>query len=352
MTKILMVTPRYPPNIKGGGEMSCKLLVDTLKHLGVHVDVCSADVLFPGVKHKEKQVALMYKHLKKIKDDYDIFHTYNMSLLPAVGLLTKQHNVNSIATLNGIVYSPTFSKQFSDHPKREYPINCALLKLSIKPIKKFVCLSKFMSDAWIKDGIPENKMSVITNAIVPNSVSLEDTVDDGTVRILFAGNYAKWRDLNLLMNAYARLPKMKTVLNIVGQGWDTTLERHEPKNFANAYVYYPSLQHDDLMKMFQNADIYVQPYKYHGIGRTMLEAAQSNTAIISTGKPEYFPHLHEDIALTTPNEMYETLEALITHNGLRQGYASRLKMLVKKYFTPEIIAGQYIKLYEELLCEK
>ena len=46
-----------------------------------------------------------FNYLKKRVKDYDIFHTYNMDLMPAVGLLTKLYGIRSVATLNGTVFS-------------------------------------------------------------------------------------------------------------------------------------------------------------------------------------------------------------------------------------------------------
>lgn len=61
----------------------------------------------PITSHKLKTPINLqaYLFLKKKLGDYDIFHTYNHDLMPAVGLLTKLHRIKSVATLNGAVYS-------------------------------------------------------------------------------------------------------------------------------------------------------------------------------------------------------------------------------------------------------
>jgi glycosyltransferase involved in cell wall biosynthesis len=342
-----MVTPRYE-NIVGGGERSCKLLVEALRTLGVNVTVLSGDILFPHIKNKELLNTVMYRYLKKITNEYDIFHTYNMSLLPAIGRLTKIKGINSVGTLNGHVYSPTFTLDLSDHPKREYPVVLSIFKRYISHIKKFTALSECEKSIWIKDGIPEEKIRVIPNMIAKNYTS--ETYHGDTVNILVVGNYAKWRDLSMLLKTYAELPKQDIILRVVGQGWENIIKNYKGKNIL---VYFPQVAHQELKDMYSKADIYVQSNEYFGIGRAMLEAAQNKTAIVTTGRLQDFPFLHGYINYFANSDMLQlTLQTLIVNKELRKLQGGDVCRIVNKYFAPENIASKYIELYKEVLDAK
>lgn len=342
--KVAMVTPRYN-TIHGGGERSCKLLVKALQTLGINVTVLSGDTLFPNIKNKELLNTAMYGYLKKITNEYNIFHTYNMSLLPTIGRLTKKKNINSVATLNGHVYSPSCTLKYSDHPKREYPVTMSLLKLYISHIKKFTILSEFMREAWIKDGIPKEKIQVIPNMIAKNYTS--ETHHGNIVNILAVGNYAKWRDLDTLLKAYTKLPLQDIVLHIVGHGWKDTILKYKGKNVL---VYHPQVVHQELKDMYSRADIYVQSYKYFGIGRTMLEAAQNKTAIVTTGRLQDFPYIHGYINyFANPDMLQLTLQTLISNKKLRELQGEDVCKIVNSYFAPENIVNKYVELYEKML---
>jgi len=342
---ICMVTPRYKRNVKGGGELSLQLLVEALRTLGIDVTVLSGDALFPNIKNKELLNTAMYGYLKKRIDEYDVFHTYNMSLLPAIGRLTRVKNINSVATLNGHVYSPTFTLQLSDHPKREYPFVTSMFRRYISYIKKFTVLSEFMREAWIRDGVPDDRIKVIPNMIAKNYTS--ETYHGDTVNILAVGNYAKWRNLDILLDAYSKLPLQDIILHVVGQGWKDKIMTYKGKNIL---AYHPQVEHQKLKDMYSRADIYVQPYDYYGIGRAMLEAAQNKTAVVTTGRLQDFPFIHGYLNYFANSDMLQlTLQTLIVNKELRKLQGNDLCKLVNSYFAPENIADKYIQTYKELL---
>lgn len=345
--KVAMVTPRFIKDIRGGGEISCKLLVDTLRTLGVEVDVFSGDELYPEIKSKEALNIAMYRFLKPFKDEFDIFHTYNMSLLPAIGKLTKKYNINSVASLNGHVYSPYFCQELSDHPKREYPVLKIIFDRYIKHIKKFTALSDWYKNVWVKDGIPKEQIQVIPNMIVKDCSTDRDLISyNKTVDILVVGNYAKWRNLKMILDAYSKLPKQNILLTVVGQGWEKETANYKGKN---TLIYYSYAKPNILKNLYTFADIYVQAYNHHGMGRTMLEAAQSKTAILTTGRPKDFSYLHNDMSyFDNAAELEWKLQTLIADKKLRDEMSKNVSEIAEKYFNPKFVTKQYIKLYKEM----
>jgi len=340
--KIAMVTPRYPPNIVGGGEISCEQLVKALENLGVMVDVISANVIFPKTKRKEKLFLKMYKYLKKRLDDYDILHAYNMNLLPTLGLLTKKYGTNTVGSLNGHVYSPTFGRELGSKPTVAYNFNSMMLQAYTRHIKRFTTLSKFYTDTWVNDGLKEEKITVIPNMIDENYTASKIRPRNDIVRLIAVGNYATWRNFEGLLQHYSTFPKQKVILTIVGQGWKDTVSKYF-NLCKNAVVYYDGLNHQDLKDLFAVSNIYVQPYHHYGIGRTLLEAAQNNTAIVATGEKENYLQLEHGI------KTVDELEHLIADKKEQRASAKFNKLMVNKWFNPKYIGKKYLAIYEELL---
>lgn len=347
--KIAMVTPRYVKDIRGGGERSCRLLVEALRVAGVQVDVFSGDELFPEIQDTKYLNLAMYRYLRKITNEYDIFHTYNMSLLPIVGLLTRRYGINSVASLNGHVFSPTFERQLSNHKMRSYLLSKFLTESLIRHINRFTTLGEFWKDAWVKDGIAKEKIQVIPNMIEKKFPSYRTRLNS-TVNLLAVGNCVGWRDLKTTLDAYAKLPPQDITLTVVGQGWEDTVMNYKGRNVL---LYCKKINQERLNELYSEADIYIQSYKYNGIGRAMLEACQYKSAIVTTGTLRDFPHLHGYLNYFKGAGMLKnTLQVLIDNEGVRKDQGENVCKIVNKYFTPENTASKYIELYKEVLNVK
>lgn len=344
---IAMVTPRFVNDIRGGGEVSCKLLVDTLRKLGIEVDVISGDELFPEIQNTIKLNLSMYMYLRKQDlSNYDIIHTYNMSLLPTIGKLTKEQNLNSVGTLNGHVFSPTFEKRFSNNPLRVSAVASLMLKTEIVHIKRFTVLGECWRQIWIKDGIPADKIQVIQN-MIPENYKPVNVKKGKTVNILIVGNTAIWRNVKLILDTYACLPKQDIKLTLVGIGWEAIVANYKGEN---NFVYRGHVSQQELNYLYALADIYVQAFEYTGAGRSMLEAALNKTALVSNGTEKDYGELSKAISFF--DESYHLgyqLQALIDDKKERNKLGKLAEKIVNAEFTPIATAKKHIKNYKELL---
>ena len=364
--RVALVVPRYPPNIRGGGEISSSLLAKAIKKY-VDIEVFS----FDGREFKEKEVDGIkvnristkqspfkilknieaYNFLRKIVKNYDIFHTYNMDLLPAVGLLTKKYDIKSIATLNGIVFSPSMSTYFIKHLSPKFYRNKLMMEY-IKNIKHFTTICPYYKENWVKDGIEEKRITVIPNMIDPSFKVIKNDKSDDVIRILFIGNYAKWRNLDILLKAYSKLKCQKnTELLIVGKGWEDTIRKYETKN---KITYLGAIPYSKMAEVYSKCDIFVQPYLYPVPGgRVLIEALQSGLAVITTGNEYYTPIIRnrKDGILIYPmdeKELLEKMQLLIEDEKLREEIAKNGKKRVYEVCSPEKIAEKYVEIYENL----
>lgn len=112
--KIGIVTPRYPPNARGGGEINAQLLAEQLaQRADFQVEIHSFDGDqrenindIPVIHHRntsripELAPAIGIYNLFGPVADLDVIHGYNMELHPAIGLPSEIRSVAAVEHLN------------------------------------------------------------------------------------------------------------------------------------------------------------------------------------------------------------------------------------------------------------
>lgn len=384
--RVCVVTPRYPPNIHGGGEISCSLLARELSNY-VDVEVVSFDGNVtsksevdgvrvirkrPIASHKLKTPVNLqaYLFLKKKVNDYDVFHTYNMDVMPAVGLLTKFYGIKSIATLNGAVYSSSqggwydaYKTSLNPKVKLEGAFIISRNELMIPAIRNitmFTTLCPFYKERFVADGFPSDRIEVIPNMIDPKfkPVHIEKTTDG--INILYIGNFRWRKGLDTLLSAYSILKKQNVALTVVGwkgYGMDDSKMKNLIRKLGikNKIQLYDKMPYEETRKIYAKADIFVNAYRYpEPIQRTILEALESTTCVVATGTNNYSPIIRnmKDGLLVYPctaEELSEKLQMLIDNPDLRRMLANNGQRRVWDVCAPEKIITQYIAIYERLL---
>ena len=388
--KICIVTPRYPPNTKGGGEISCSLLAKELsKYCDVEV-ICfdgsttsKSDV--NGVRVTRIKACPLsasqskipinlqaFSYLKKKIREYDIFHTYNMDLMPAVGLLTKFYGVKSVATLNGAVFSSSQGEWYHKYKTTSnirmkligtgFTVRNKVMMPTIKNVDQFTTLCQFYKERFGEDGIPSEKIEVIPNMFDP-SFKAWTKRKNNKIRILYIGHFRWRKGLDILLSAYSLLKKQNVGLTIagygeiiLGYGKDTTSLKNltERLKTKNEVRFLDRIPYEKVPELYANTDIFIQPYRYpEPIGRTLLEALQCGVCVITTGNDYYSPiikNMEHGVLIypCTPEKLAGKMQILINNPALRERLAKSGQQRVQKVCAPEKIIPQYIKLYEKL----
>lgn len=346
-----MATPRYPPDIRGGGEISCKLLVDQLKNNGYKVEV------FHGINSYK-----IYSVLESAHKNFDIIHTYNMDYLPIVGKLSKKYNAKSVATLNGMRYSPSLSIYYYKYISPRFYRNIYLFRRYTKYIKKFATLYRYYMEKWMEDGIPKSKIRVIPNMIDPSFKPIKKrNRDASTTRLLYVGNYSKSRqeEIRRLIQIYSMLNKQDVLLDIVGKGEQHIKEIERRYKCKNPINYLGEKKYDEMKDVYSNHDIFIQPSEVPRINeRVIYEALLSQLCIITTGNNEYSPVIKDmkhGVLVDSDDyyvKFYEKLQMLIDNPSQCILLAKRGKKEILKKCNANSIVNQYISLYEDFNAVK
>jgi len=312
--KIAMVTPRFD-TVAGGGEISVRLLVEQLRKLGHKVDV------FSDIPYR-----LMKVMLESRKDDYDLFHCYNMTYLPILGWLSKKYNVKTIGTLNGITFSRSMSGKNNLHTLwKTLPLKF------IKFINRFTTLCPYYKEQWVKDGLPSCNIDVVTN-MYDSSFKPLNHISSDKFRLLFVGNRAWWRDLNL----FKQLSK-NYESRIVGSGWGENVE------------------YGDMPGIYAGSDVLVLPYRMPvPVSRCIIESMMCGVPVVTSGVDGFSPIIENNVSGVLVNsdmvgDWVDSVDALVSDECFYGKISSNAKVRVEQVCKPGVIVNQYVDMYQELM---
>jgi glycosyltransferase involved in cell wall biosynthesis len=354
--RIGVVTPRYPPNTAGGGEISTQLLVKNLvMKTGHDVQVLAFDgpaeeedpEYVTREKMEESRNDLMnlkaYRSIKEFTGDKDVIHSYNMTFHPAVGRL---HGVGTVATLNAYQYLYAYEVPGFQHDptlatyRRLYSF---LARKSMTGIDSLTALSTDVKQIYSK-ALPGDRIGVVPNMYDPDFQEFHDVETDQN-ELLFVGSLRKHKGVKELIEQIPDIPK-RFHLTIVGDGPElqnldeavSCLGLEERVSFEG-YV-----DHCELQSYYEKAGIFIHPGLWpEPFGRTVLEAMQMETPVIATNRGGPKDVLREEQLADTVEGIPEKIRQLD-----RQEAINYQNQRLEDY-APEKVTEMYEEIYHEVV---
>jgi glycosyltransferase involved in cell wall biosynthesis len=276
--KVLFITEYFPPETKGGGEISCFLLAKHLAKLGIEVHVLtskfkknirlekvngiyihrllktgeSPSSILSNIKRGlffsksvEKKTKLL---LKKYK--FDLIHYFNITSIGGIiqAKIPKIMHINSqvlFCPKGDLLYCggrqcekqcnyKIFKKCFinsdylgkmknhfflKNNPLfRKYLYNIYSKRLKkIKEIDLFMPISNYFAKRLELNGINENKISVIPNIVEVKNFRINEVNTKEELKIIYLGSYTKYKGILVLLEALKNT-KRKYSCNLYGSG--------------------------------------------------------------------------------------------------------------------------------------
>jgi glycosyltransferase involved in cell wall biosynthesis len=377
---ICILTPRYYPNTPGGGARSCHLIAKELQKR-VNVEVISFDaeenqsselegVPVQRIKPASSEKTLLnlqsYNHLKRQLSKFDLIHTYNMDLMPSLGLISSRFGVPSVATLNGTIYT-RINEWYYRWTKNPYNLRHSLFSVSllsrnvihkeiVKKIQRFTALCQFRKETFMHEGFPGDKISVITNLLdTERQITAGEKLGE-KVNIVYLGT-DRWRKgLDILLEAYRRLEKQDVKLTLAGVGDQGKYQaKVEEIGIPNEVTVHGRLPYEETGSLLAGSDMLIFPLRFpEPVGRVLIEGMQQGLCVIATGTDEYSPIIEDGksgalVNPSNPEKYAEKIQFLLDNPDLLGMMKRNAKERVEDVCKPEGIAGQYIELYENTI---
>jgi len=141
--------------------------------------------------------------------------------------------------------------------------------------------------------------------------------------ILFVGTLEPRKNVVRLVEAYARLPKQRPPLMLVGgKGWfyDEVFARVEALHLSSEVHHAGHVRADDLPFWYNAATLFVYPSLYEGFGLPALEAMACGTAVVTSttsSLPEVVGQAGLGVDPTDVEALAMAMERVLTDRDLR-----------------------------------
>jgi glycosyltransferase involved in cell wall biosynthesis len=371
-----VITPRYPPTIQGGGEISVQLLAE---QLAAHDDITAVHVFaFDGTAEATRengvvvhrvvdvidripeianvQAALAIREYAEVLNDCDVFHAYNMVLNPITGYLGERYDVASVATLNSYDVLPKAAFGVKPKPLRHayevlaMPTTGRILRSYMQRVDHFITLSEASASLYRRHGFGSAQFTVVPNMLDPNFDPPERRSVDERFDLLYVGSLISEKGVESLVRALVDLPA-DTYVTVVGDGPEGESLRCLASSLGvtDQITFTGRIPYHRVREQYATSDAFIHPGVWpEPFGRTILEAMETGLPVLVSdigGPAEIVDDPLCRFAPGTPSAIVEAVKRLRERND---NIGDRNRRRVQDRYTPERIITEILSLYRDL----
>lgn len=370
--RVGLVTPRYPPNVVGGGEISAKLLAEQLAtderidsvlvfcfdgettEIRNGVEIRRFTSLSPTIT--EWQNIRAFPHLYRVIDEVDLFHAYNMELNPVVGVLGNRYSVPAVATLNSYHFFKKAAYNSSPTPIERfyeiigYPTTGRVLRRFMKQLDAYIAISTAVKRVYSEHEFNADDIEVVPNMIDP-SFSVPEGTSDEMFRILYVGDLSEKKGVDHLLRAMTQLPE-ENHLHIVGDGPKRAPLESLARSLgiSDRVTFTGRIPYEQIPEQYANSDLFVHPGIWpEPFGRTVLEAMQAGLPVVCTDIGGPADLVRDPELRCPPGDSNALADAIKTARQRHTEIGKRNCRYVNDEFTPGSVTTQIVDLYQRLI---
>lgn len=366
MTKpnILQIAAYYPPHL--GGMENCVLNISNeLSKLGYSVNVFTSNIGYKSIEEIQENVkvsylksfefahtpiifSLFFRLLKLAKPAVLHVHISQAYIPEITYLVSRIRNVPYIAHIH-LDVDPTGLFGFLLAPYKKI-----FLKQVLSNANRVICLSEPQSKLVIeKYGLNKKKVVTVPNGVSNMFFTNYIKKDHGTLKGIFVGRLAPQKNIPMLIEALA-LMKNKIEMTIVGEGEDldkivNLIQKHKLKNINMVGV----KTQKELVKLYNENDVFILPSEKEGFSLAMLEAMASGLPIIGSdviGMRELISNCGVLVWNPSPQAYADTLD-MLTSDRSRLIEMSKNAVKNARLYTWEAVVKNFQAIYKEVLNE-
>ncbi|MEN0045623.1 MAG: glycosyltransferase family 4 protein [Bacteroidota bacterium] len=249
------------------------------------------------------------------QEDYDIALSYENANLHTFQTAKKQGKTtildlaqvhhNTIADINDIV-------PLEKGMTRESMRYMNALKEEALAVTDYVfTLSSFARDTMIEQGIPTDQVFTANLGINPELFAPKTTWNTNKkLQFLFVGTMTYRKGLDILLRAFHELKLPNAELILVGPMADAA---DQMQQYEGSYTYVPFLHHEELVRYYQQADVFVFPSYLDSWAQTVVEAMACGTPAIVTEHTGAKDAVRQGGGFVIPINDVDALKAKILH---------------------------------------
>lgn len=397
--KILFLSGMYPPDTKGGGEISTHLIARGLVARGHDVTVIAegepSEETYQGVRVKRVPLGLTKKPLferraskrtaqalQNIVDDsgqYDVIHAHDFRSALALSetgwdntVVTVRDYAQISGTTNFVLangHQPTSYIQDSLFNQRikeaswlrkpfrawQYLFNTPYRTQAFRKIPSHIYISDAERDVVAsKQELGGIRTTVVYNPVPEEYISTPVKPSTG-FNLLYVGRLEDYKGGRLLLHAWFEIASEfpSATLTLVGEGAqaDEYREMIEGSDFASRTKVKGKVAWENVINVYDSSDIFVAPHLWEEpFGRVVVEAMARGKVVVSSnrGGPGEFI-VHGETGFLFDPERDGLVAALRDVLGMsiekRQLVGETARRWVASNLSPERIAERYEQFY-------
>ena len=390
--KILQVITYFPPAYSYGGALQVSYGISKeLVKRGHSVTVLTSDVLNSKSRISDNQLItnmdginvhrfrIISKYLskknmaispqiilalRKTIKEYDIVHIHEYRSFQAVVACyyAKKNQIPYIVQAHGAVL-PIFKKQGI---KNLFDIIWG--RKILNSAAKVIALTQTEFEQYKSMGVPENKIEIVPNAL--NTTEFENLPKFGKFRkkheipesskiILYIGRLHRAKGLDLLIDAFYELNKIKNNFQLILIGPDDGYQEHirnkiQELNLQDKIRIIGFVVHEEKIQAFIDTNVFVTP-SYSGFPITFLEACACGTPIVTTTHGDRLDWIDLKVGFVVEYEIIELINAilkLVNDTELCAKFGNAGKNLVHDHFNWEKLIPTLERIYFQAVILK
>ncbi|GHS94908.1 hypothetical protein FACS1894207_3820 [Bacteroidia bacterium] len=224
------------------------------------------------------------RHLNNI--EYDVFIGYEESCLRSFKTAKRQNKI-TILDLTQVHW------KYLENVREKHPVyrtfqedelfykRSAIKNEELKYADYIFALSSLMKNSLIDNGIDKNKIFLINLGFDPSLFHIKNAYnlnEERPLKLLFVGGIGLAKGIELLL----RMSKETDNVQLTFVGTIAENARNILNEYKEYYTHIPFLHHEELVKVYQEHDLFVFPSYQDSWAMVVLEAMACGTPVIIT----------------------------------------------------------------------
>jgi glycosyltransferase involved in cell wall biosynthesis len=234
----------------------------------------------------------------------------------------------------------------------------ALDKSVLKNVDVITCVSESCSNEIREEYGINRDIYNVGNGVDPQYFPPPSLKSSENPYILYTGRLDGRKGLIDFIDAapivLTKFPEMKFILTGKGSYKNFLLARINKLKLGKNFHFYNYVPTNELVKLYQNATIYVLPSYYEGLPTSLLEALSCGLPCVATdvdGNNELIINGENGILIPphNPEKMAEAICLLLNNKELRDKYSINGRRTITELYDWDKIAEKYIQLYQKIM---
>lgn len=331
---------------RGGCNSTRKILLD-----GITIYYVTYIPLYPF--HIHIHGLFVNSLFKKIESNFDVIH-YQSPLPPIV-----HTTLPSITTLHLTVASEKkiHVADINSLGHKLYSlITYYIEKKRLEKTNKITVVSSTLKQE-IHDlyNIELSNIDVIGNAVDPNV--FYPTKKGQQIYILYTGRWSVEKGINDFIECGFKIcekyPDVHFILTGKGPLFNMLSAKINKSIYSKRFIIHGYVTKELLIKLYQNATIFVLPSYSEGLPTTLLEAMSCGIPVIATsidGVLDVIEHDKNGILIPprSPEKMYQAITYLLDNDEIRSQMGYEARQIIENKYNWENLSNIFIKYYHSL----